>query len=149
MAYQVHTATVDEATKLDHLDEVGDSTEALKEARRHLVLGGDYEAVVSDTSFVPLPGYVAVRIDDTNLGGLTVEYEYMCYVQAGTGTVRLYNMTDTAEVAGSQDTFTNTTIQRQAQTVTLVSGEKLYRLEVKGAAAADLPCVWGAHLVTR
>jgi hypothetical protein len=142
--------TVDNATKKDDYDDVFDNTVALKETRSELLLGGDYNAAVDDTSFTDVPGAIHVEIDGTNFSGLTVEIHVMCLVAAGTGTFDLYNITDAGAVASSETTFTNTTADRaESSTITLATASKEYKLRVKGAAAADLPRVWGAKIVIR
>jgi hypothetical protein len=123
---------------------------ALKEAQSRLLLGGDYTAEISDTSYVTIPGAVIAELVVTNLGGFTVEVHAMAKVRAGTGRIRLWNITD-AGIVGAEITFTNTTIALVKITgLTLpASGTKQFRLEVRGAAAADLPTVYGAQLVLR
>ena len=142
--------TVDNATKKDDYDDVFDNTTALKETRSQLDLGGDYNAAVDDTSFVDIPGAIHVEIDGTNFSGLTVEVHVMCQVAASTGTFDLYNITDTAAVASSETTFTNTNADRvESSSITLASGSKEYKCRVKGSAASTLPRIWGAKIVIR
>jgi hypothetical protein len=149
MGFQAHTASVDEATKLDHLDEVGDSTVALKESRSALILGGDPNAAVDDTSFVDVPGAVHFEVDGTNLSGVTVQCHFQCICESGTGTFRLYNITTAAEVASSQKTFVNTTADRaETSNLTLTTGVNEYKAQVKGSVAACLPRIWGAAIVS-
>jgi hypothetical protein len=141
--------TVDEATKKDDHDKTHNNTVSLKEARRALTLGGDFTAAVTDTSFVDIPGVAHFEIDGTNLSGLTVECHFMCVVESGTGTFRLWNVTTAAEVASSQKTFTNTTSDRiETSTLTLTTGVNEYKAQVKGSVAACLPRVWGAAIVS-
>lgn len=141
----------DNATKTDDYDVVFDNTIALKEARRGLPLGGDSHAAVTDTSYVDVPGAVHVQVDGTKLGGdMVIEVHVQCKVAAGTGTFRLYNITDTAAVASSEKTFTDTTsVRRWTSAITLASGAKTYKLQVKGSSAAALPRIWGAVIISR
>lgn len=151
MAFNVtNPVSVGDATKKDHYDRVFDNVIAVKERRGELALGGSDSDAVSDTGFVDLPAGVHVEIDGTNLGGFTVEVHFMGRVLAGTGTIRLWNITAAAEVSSSQKTFTNTSADRiVSSSLSLASGVNEYKLQVKGSAAADLPQVWGAKLILR
>ena len=142
--------TEDNATKADDYDVAFDNTIALKERRGQLELGGDHTASVTDTDYVDISGVVHVQVDGTNLGGFTAEVQFMCLVASGTGTFRLYNITDTAEVASSEKTFTNTDADRiVTSSITLASGSKEYKAQVKGSAAGALPRIWDAQIVVR
>ena len=145
----------DNATKTDDYDVVFDNTIALKEARRPLPLGGDLHAAVTDTDFVDVPGAVHVQVDGTKLGNdMVIEVHVQCQVAAGTGTFRLYNITDSNGgdeiVASSTTTFTNTSSDRVASSaITLAAGVKEYKLQVKGSASSTLPRIWGAAIISR
>jgi hypothetical protein len=150
MAFETtNPVTVDNATKKDDYDVAFDNTIALQDRRGQLELGGDYLAEVTDASFVDIPGAVHAEVNGTNLGAdLTVEVHFMCLVATGTGTVQLYNITDTAVVASSTKTFTNATADRiETSAITLAPGLKEYKLQVKGSSTSDLPRVWGAKIV--
>lgn len=137
-------------TRKSDFDRLWDDALAVKEAQSRFDLGGDYTADVADTSYVSIPGFVIAELVVTNLGGLTVEVHAMGKVVTGTGRIRLWNITD-AGVVGSELTFTNTTVGLLKITGLSLpaSGTKQFRLEVRGAAAADRPTVYGAQLVLR
>lgn len=143
---------VGEGVRKERLDRCFDNTKALKAASSRLPLGGDPNAEIADTSYVTIPGFVIIEIVCDDLGGsdLIREVHAMAKVRAGTGRIRLWNITD-AGVVGAEITFTNTSIALVKITgLTLpASGTKQFRLEVRGAAAADLPTVYGAQLVLR
>jgi hypothetical protein len=140
--------TVDNATKADDYDVVFDNCEALRECPGHIPLGGS-EYVYTNTTYSDLEYPVHIKIDGTNQGGdFTYQIHFMGKVAAGTGYLKLYNITDTGDVAGSEKTFTNNTADRiESATITLASGVKEYKVMVKGAAATDLVQVWGIALV--
>lgn len=149
MAYEdTNPVSDDNATKTDDYDVVFDNGEALREARGHIPLGGS-NFVYTNTSFADLEYPVHIEIDGTNLGGnFTWQLHFMCKVVAGTGSIKLYNITDTGDVASSETTFTNTDADRiESSAITLASGVKEYKVMVKGAAATDLVQVWGIALV--
>ncbi len=140
--------TVDEALKKDDLDKTFNNTIALIEARGFIPLGGS-EYVYTNTSYSDLEYPVHAYIDGTNLGSQMVwEVHFMCKVVAGTGSLKLYNITDAGDVASSEKTFTNTTADRIVSSpITLATGLKEYKAMVKGAAATDLVQVWNIALV--
>ena len=138
-------------TEKPHYDTVFENTKALKQAGTERHLGGDPNAQVTDTGFVPVPGLAIVQIDGTNLGGFVIEVHATVKVDGGTGTFRLFDITAAAAV-GSTKTFTNTSFALSVLTGLdglLAAASHQYRLEVKGAAATDLPVVANAKLVLR
>lgn len=115
------------------------------------MFGGDYTAGVSDTGFVQVPGSSIVEIDGTGLGGLQTEVHFTGYVDAGTGSVRLYDVTAGAQVGATQ-TFTNTAaalVKITGLAGLLAAANHQYRLDVHGSAAADMPVVYGARVVIK
>jgi hypothetical protein len=137
MPYEdTNPVTVDNATKADDYDVVFDNCEALRECPGHIPLGGS-EYVYTNTTYSDLEYPVHIKIDGTNQGGdFTYQIHFMGKVAAGTGYLKLYNITDTGDVAGSEKTFTNNTADRIES-----------KVMVKGAAATDLVQVWGIALV--
>jgi hypothetical protein len=143
--------SVGAATKKDHYDRVFLNTLALKKIGTALNLGGSDHQPIPDTSFVPIPGGRVLEINGTitdEMTGFSIEVHATVFTIGGTGSIRLWDITAAAQI-GSATTFTNTTVDVKKITGLdglLVAGHK-YRLEVKGAAAADLPKVLGASLM--
>ncbi len=138
-------------TEKSQYDTVFNNTVALKQAGTERHLGGDPNAPVTDTSYVAVPGLAIVEIDGTNLSGFTIEVHATAKVDSGTGSIRLWDITAGAQV-GSAQTFTGTSfalVKIAALTGLLAAASHQYRLEVKGNAATDLPCVANAKLVLR
>ena len=143
--------TVDEALKKDDLDKTFDNTIALKEGRSHISLseGNTANYVYTNTGYTDLEYPVHIEIDGTNLGGnLVWQVHFMCKRVAGTGYVKLYNITDAGDVASSEKSFTNASADRiESSNITLASGVKEYKAMVKAAAATNLIQVWDIALV--
>ncbi len=150
MAYNATNPTVvGQATRKSAYDRVFDNARAVKEATSRMPLGGNALAEVADTAYVTVPDPIIVELDGTNVGGLTVEVHAMVKVRAGTGRIRLWNIT-TGAIVGAEITFTNTTIALAKITgLSVATGVNQYRVEVRGAASSDLPTVYGAQLVLR
>ncbi len=107
-------------------------------------LGGIPDVGVLTASYVDVPGAVVVRIVEA----VTAKVHAMGLVSAGTGYLRLYSITAAAEVAGSEDTFTDAvaTLQVGAD-LELPPGD--YKLQVRASNAANHVIVYGACLVTQ
>lgn len=113
------------------------------------MMGGRDDQWVTDTSFVIVPGSAIIELDATSVEALTAEVHCMAGVVAGTGSIRLYDVTAAAAV-GTTTTFTNT-----APALTKITGlvgllaaaNHQYCIQVKGAAAIDRPTVYGARLL--
>lgn len=146
---ETNPVTVGNATKKSDFDVAMNNTIALKQAGTERDLGGDWMTPVTDTAFVPVPGARIVELDATNLGGFTTEVHVTCKVDAGTGSIRLWDITAGAAVGATQ-TFSGTSfalVKITALIGLLAAASHQYRLEVKGAAATDLPVVAGAVLL--
>jgi hypothetical protein len=119
---------------------------------RERLFGGDAAREVGDTTYVQVPGSRVIEVSDTaQAAATTIEVHAMAQVAAGTGSLRLWNVTLGVQV-GSAVTFTGTSptlVKITGLLGTLASGINQYRVEVKGAAATDRPSVWGAGLVVR
>jgi len=149
MAFEnTNPVTEDNATKADDYDVVFDNTLALLYRRSKLSLGGYGSEVYSNTTYQELFYPVDLRIDGTTLGGDMVwKIHFMCKVSSGaTGYVKLYNMTDTADVASSEVSFVNTApFRRASSAITLATGLKSYEALVK--VASGTMQVWDIALV--
>jgi hypothetical protein len=111
---------------------------------RTLPLGGIPDVGVTSATYIDVPGAIIVRlVEDT-----TVKIHAMGFVSAGTGSLRLWDIGGAAEVAGSEDAFTDTdaTLQVGAE-LELTAGD--YKLQVKINAAPNNVVVYGAALVTQ
>ena len=90
-------------------------------------MGGDWEAQQRNVSFTQIPGHAVVELDGDDVTG--VEVHCMAKVDAGTGQIRMFNITDVGilglavNVTATVDTLTKIT------GLTPVSGVKSYRVE--------------------
>ena len=129
-------------------DQVLANCVALAAANPRIPIGGYFSDVYINTSYEELFGVVHVKIDGTNLAGLTVRLVFMAKTLSGTGYVKLYKITPTAgDVASSETTWTNTTADRkESSALTLTTGVNEYKLLVKSSVAAAMPQIWNAAL---
>lgn len=142
-----NNAAVGDKTLKSQYDQLLANAEALKDANPRLPLGGVFSDVYTNTGYEELFGVVHVEIDGTNLGGLTVRLVCMGKVVAGTGFIKLFNITLAADVASSETTIINTTADRkESSAITLATGINEYKVLVKVASATDYLQVWNAVL---
>lgn len=148
MAYnEDNLVVVGSKTLKANYDQVLANANALRDANPRLPLGGLYPDVYTNTGYTDLFGPVHLPIDGTNLSGFTVKIVCMARVVAGTGYIKLYNITLAADVASSETSFTNTSADKiESSAITLAAGTNEYKLLVKGVAATDLVHVWDAVL---
>ena len=111
---------------------------------RARALGGIPDVGTTVTTYADAPGAIIVRLaEDT-----TVKLHAMAFVNAGTGYLQLYDIDGAAAVAGSEETFTNTS-------PALVEGDELdltagdYKLQVKINSGSNHAVVYGAALVSQ
>ena len=111
---------------------------------RQFSLGGKPDVGAKSATYVDVPGAAIVRLDSN----VTAKLRAMGYVSAGTGYIRLYSVTDDAEVVGSEKSFTSATptLQEAVAELELEAGD--YKLQVKTDNAANHVVVWGAAIVT-
>ncbi len=114
--------------------------------------GSPYEEIFS-AAYVPIPGSQIVQLDGTNLdvpNQAEVTVHVTCYVAAGTGSFRLWNIT-TGLIVGTEQNFVNTAVDLVTKSLSglIVTGVNKYRLEGKGAAATDRPVIVGSFLLVR
>jgi hypothetical protein len=107
-------------------------------------LGGIPDVGVTSATYIDVPGGIVVRLDED----ATVKIHAMGFVSGGTGSLQLWDIGAAAAVAGSEDTFTETspTLQVGAE-LELTAGD--YKLQVKISAAPQNAVVYGAALVTQ
>jgi hypothetical protein len=112
---------------------------------RARLLGGIPEVGDSSESYVDVPGAIVAEMAlDT-----TAQVHAMGYVSGGTGSLRLWNITDSAMVTNSEITFTSTTPTLQkTPNLELVAG-KSYKLQIKISDDAEYNIVYGAQLITQ
>lgn len=75
-----------------------------------------------------------ISLDPANYPGyknMVLEATFRLNVSSGTGSVRLYNVTDSSAVSGQLDTTSNTFSLKTSSSFTLPSGSKTYKLQVK------------------
>jgi hypothetical protein len=115
----------------------------------HLDLGGqDVGVITGAATWVPVPGYEELTLNNASLGGLTIDLVCWSYTSNSSQAVqlRLRNVTDSTNACTSTS-ITATTATKETVTATLASGVKVYRLEILGGAAMHV-YGWG-HLRLR
>jgi len=138
--------TEDAATKADDYDRLWDDAMALADIQLERSFGGSRIIAYTDTSYVDAEASKHLLINGTNLGGLTVVFEFMCLVVTGTGYAQIYDVTAAGALASSEVSFTNTSADRAASgSLTLPTANHEYKLQIKGSAAGALPRVWEAR----
>lgn len=102
----------------------------------HYDLGGSDDVGIMSASYVPVVGTRELSLNGDTLGGLTLEVVVWTRTSNASGsvTVRVRNTTDSSTAATST-AVTSTTLTKEAVTVTLASGVKVYRLEIIGGSA--------------
>lgn len=70
--------------------------------------------------------------------GMVLEATFRLAEAAGTGSVRLYNVTDSSAVSGQLDATSTTFSLKTSSSFTLPSGAKTYKLQVKSSQGANL-----------
>jgi hypothetical protein len=120
------------------------STSIRTDAGRARALGGLPETGVIDTTYVDLPGVVIVAIDEDQ----TVQMHAMVFVSGGTGSIRLFNVTDAVAVALSELTFTELTPTLVETPNLSLSGAKQYKAQVKISVATQFAVAYGVSVVT-
>lgn len=70
--------------------------------------------------------------------GMVLEVTFRLGEAAGTGSVRLYNVTDSSAVSGQLDTTSSTFSLKTSSSFTLPSGTKTYKLQIKSTQGASL-----------
>lgn len=112
----------------------------------HIDLGGDERSMTITTpgTYQPVNGARSVDHNGNEDGGLTLEAVIFSYSSnAGTSvTVRVRNTTDGSN-AGTTAARTDTTVQRDVVTLTLVAGIKTYRLEWNASNTTNPVFAWG------
>lgn len=94
----------------------------------------------ANTDWYSMPEY-EVSLDPANYPGYTgmvLEVTFRLVEAAGTGSVRLYNVTDSSATSGELTTTSSTFSLKTTSSFKLVSGTKTYRLQVKSTANKDL-----------
>lgn len=135
------------STKKENYDRVFDNSVANKERRAVHHLGGAYEGVIVSATMVDIAGAVHVEVDGTNLGGHTVELHIMARVDAGTGTVELYNVTATAAMTPNIPVTATTYTFLKSGAITLTTGVNVYKVRAQRGTTEIQ--VYGAALVIR
>ena len=82
-----------------------------------------------------------VSLDPANYPGykgMVLEATFRLAEAAGTGSVRLYNVTDSSALLGQIDTLSNTFSLKSSSSFTVPSGTKTYKLQVKSSQGANL-----------
>lgn len=82
-----------------------------------------------------------ISLDSANYPGYTgmvLEVTYRLVEAVGTGSVRLYNVTDNSATSGQVDTTSSSLSLKATSSFQLPSGSKTYRLQVKSTQSKDL-----------
>lgn len=82
-----------------------------------------------------------ISLDPANYPGyknMVLEATFRLNVVSGTGSVRLYNVTNSLAVSGQLDTSSNTFSLKTSSSFTLPSGSKTYKLQVKSSDGTPL-----------
>lgn len=109
-----------------------------------VTLGGSEHIGVVASSNETVPGYVEHTLNGDSYGGMTVE-AVVFYRTAAAGTsvtVRVRNTTGSSNAALGT-TSTSTSVVKEVLTLTLTSGDKVYRLEITGSNTSAPVFGWG------
>lgn len=94
----------------------------------------------SDIDWHSLPEY-EISLDPANYpgySGMYLEVNFRMAESAGTGSVRLYNVTDNSALSSQLDTTSTAFSLQTSSSFKLPSGAKTYRLQVKSSQGKDL-----------
>lgn len=94
----------------------------------------------ANTDWYLTPEY-EISLDPANYPGYTgmiMEVTFRLVEGAGTGSVRLYNVTDGSAISGQLDTTSSSFALKTSSSFKLSSGTKTYRLQVKSSSNKDL-----------
>lgn len=94
----------------------------------------------ANTDWYSMPEY-EVSLDPANYPGYTgmvLEVTFRLVEAAGTGSVRLYNVTDSSAVSGQLDTTSSTFALKTSSSFKLATGTKTYKLQVKSTSNKDV-----------
>ena len=143
MAFNATNAVVvGAATKVDHYDRVFDNGLALR-VLASVPAGGDWEFQQTNASFTQIAGHAEIEIDGDEATG--IEVHCMAKVDAGTGQIRLYNVTDAAILGAAVSVTVTVDTLTKITGLTPVAGVKSYRVEaLKGTLWIK---VWGARVL--
>jgi len=111
---------------------------------RELALGGLPDVGESSTDYIAVPGAIVVLLGQDTDAALHV----MGFVSGGTGAFRLYDLTADAPVAGSEETFTDTTPTLRVGDVLALLADHAYVLQVKASVGTEHAVVYGGKLIT-
>ena len=87
-----------------------------------------------------MPEY-EVSLDPANYpgySGMVLEVTFRLVEAAGTGSVRLYNVTDSSATSGQLDTNSSTFALKSSSSFKLATGTKTYKLQVKSTSNKDI-----------
>lgn len=82
-----------------------------------------------------------ISLDPANYpgySGMVLEVTFRLAEAAGTGSVRLYNVSDSSSTSSQLDTTSTTFAVKSSSSFTLASGSKTYKLQVKSTSQKDL-----------
>lgn len=94
----------------------------------------------ADQNWYSMPEY-EISLDPANYpgySGMVLEVTFRMVEAAGTGSVRLYNVTDGSAVSGQLDTTSTIFALKTSPSFTLSTGTKTYRLQVKSTSNRDI-----------
>ncbi|HEY8766057.1 MAG TPA: hypothetical protein VIP09_02145 [Dehalococcoidia bacterium] len=97
-----------------------------------------------------MPFGVVTREHDVAKDGATTAYYFEAIIattSGGTGHARLYNVTDSVAVTGSDVTSSSTTPDRQRSSAITLSSDKVYRAEFGGLANGNTYYCYAADLI--
>lgn len=139
---ETNDVSVGKATKVDHYDRVFNNTLALRRLAAEPA-GGDWEFRQTDASFTQIGGHVEFEVDGDEVGG--IEVHCMAKVDAGTGQIRVYNVTDAGALGSAVNVVATVDTLTKITGLTPVAGVKSYRVEaLKGTTWIK---VWGARIL--
>jgi hypothetical protein len=139
---ETNPVSVGDATKKDHYDRVFDNALALRRVAARSA-GGDWEFRQTDAAFTKIAGHRVVEIDGDEVGAIDVHF--MAKVDAGTGQVRLFNITTASGVGSAVNVTATTDMLGTITGLTAAAGVNQYRVEaLKGTTWIT---VWGAEIL--
>ena len=136
----VEGATTDLKVRISALEKASPSSTSVSSQPTIYIPMGSTAGPWSNTDWSTLNEY-EISLDPGNYPGYTgmnLEVNFRLVDPAGTGSVRLYNVTDSSVVSSQLDTSSTSFGLKTSVTFKLASGQKTYKLQVKSTGGKDL-----------
>ena len=136
----IETAVTELKARVSALEKVTPSSTSVSSQPTIYIPMGSTAGPWTNTDWLTLNEY-EISLDPANyLGytGINLEVNFRLVDPAGTGSVRLYNVTDAGVVSSQLDTSSTSFGFKTSATFKLSTGQKTYKLQVKSSGGKDL-----------